>query len=65
MTVSFAEFVEMLDLSYEIPEYMKSFIKDMESNKRYCVCLHKHYGKNTLIKIYRKYCKKYIVGDKK
>ena len=65
MTISFAKFVKMLDPPYKIPEYMKSFIKDMESNKRYCVCLHKHYGKNTLIESYRKYCKKNRVGDNK
>ena len=57
MTISFAKFVEMLDPPYKIPEYMKSFIKNMESNKRYCVCVHKRYGKNTLNEAYKKYLK--------
>jgi hypothetical protein len=48
MKISFAKFVEALDLPYKIPEYMKSFIKDMESNKRYCLCLHRHAGKKTI-----------------
>ena len=60
MTVSFAKFVEMLNPPYEIPEYMKSFIEDMESNKRYCVCVHKRYSKNTIGKLYDDYLRKVI-----
>ncbi len=50
MKISFKKFVkEYLDLpNYKIPEYMKSFIKEMESNKRYCVTLHRHAGRKTL-----------------
>ena len=69
MTISFAKFVEMLDSSssvipkskYKIPEYVESFIKDMENNKRYCVVLHRHAGRATI----RKLCNKYLDrGDK-
>lgn len=55
MTISFAKFVKMLDPSCEIPEYMKSFIKDMESNKRYCICMHRHAGRNYINNLYNKY----------
>ncbi len=50
MKISFKKFVkEYLDLpNYKIPEYMKSFIKEMESNKRYCICLHRYAGRKTL-----------------
>ena len=53
--ISFGEFVKMLNPSYKIPEYMKSFIKDIEKGKKYCVCLHKNYGKRTIIEFYNKY----------
>ena len=45
----------MLNPPYKIPEYMKSFIKDIEKGKKYCVCLHKNYGKRTIIELYNKY----------
>ena len=55
MTISFYEFVKMLDPKYEIPEYMKSFISAMGSNKRPCVVLHRHAGRNTANAVYKKY----------
>lgn len=57
MKISFAKFIEMLDLPYKIPEYMNAFIKDMESNEKYCICLHRHAGRNTFNEIYKKYLK--------
>ena len=62
MTISFAKFVKMLDPPYKIPEYMKSFIKDMESNKRYCITSHRHAGRRTSNDVYKEY-KKYLEGD--
>lgn len=55
---TFAEFVKMLDPPYKIPEYMKSFIKDMENNKRYCICLHRHAGRRTINRLYKEYLEK-------
>ena len=46
MTISLYEFAKMINPTDEIPEYMKSFIEDIENNKRYCVCVHKRYAKN-------------------
>ena len=53
MPISFAKFVKMLDPSYKIPEYMKSFIRDMEDGKRYCVCLHRHAGRKTVMEYFK------------
>ena len=53
MTISFAKFVKMLDPSCKIPEYMKSFIRDMKSNKRYCVSLHRRAGRKTLMEHFK------------
>ncbi len=57
MNISFIEFVKKLDPPYKIPEYMKSFIKDMENNKRYCIALHRHAGRKTLNDIHKEYNK--------
>ena len=63
MRITFEKFVKKyLDLPYEIPEYMKSFIKGMEGNKRYCICLHKHYGRNTFKGLFKEY-EKYLESE--
>jgi len=55
--ISFAKFVELIDPPSQIPEYIKSFIKDMGNNKKYYVCLYRHAGKRTINELYNKYLK--------
>ena len=47
--ISFAKFIRILNPRYKMPKYMELFMKDIKSNKRYCVCLHKSYGRRMLM----------------
>lgn len=55
MEASFKKFVE--GLPYKIPEYMKPFIKAIESNKRLCICFRRQAGRNTIEGWYKEYIK--------
>jgi len=52
--VSFYDFAKMIDKNIVIPAGMIEILEKITDNKRYCIDLHRHSGKRTILNLIKR-----------